>query len=130
VPKGSVETTSLGATRARIWLKEEELARLPILEQKIVERAHARLRGKLAYTAVGFELLPASFTLVELQQLYETILGKRIDKRNFRRRILELGILAPTGEERTQPRGRPAALYSFKPEVFNSLDSRGDILAF
>jgi 8-oxo-dGTP diphosphatase len=130
VPKGIVEAGGTANKPELAWLSETELGRLPVLEQKIVERAHSRLRGKLAYTAVGFELLPESFTLAELQQLYETILGKRLDKRNFRRRILELGILAPTGEERARARGRPAALYSFKAEVFHSLESRGDILAF
>jgi 8-oxo-dGTP diphosphatase len=112
------------------WLRESDLMLLPELQARIVLRAIARLRGKLAYTAVGFELLPQSFTLAELQQVYETILGKRLDKRNFRRRVLELGILSSTGEERIQARGRPAALYSFSAEVFQRLDSRGDILAF
>jgi len=114
----------------RAWFAERELTVLPPLEEKIVLRACQRLRGKLSYTAVGFELLPEQFTLVELQQLYEIILGKRLDKRNFRRRIAELGILESTGAERVQPRGRPAALFSFKPEVFERLESRGDILAF
>lgn len=119
-----------GAAPGTRWLRESELGVLPELQERIVQRAVQRLRGKLAYTAVGFELLPEQFTLAELQQLYETILGRRLDKRNFRRRIAELGIVVATGDEKAQARGRPAALYSFSAEVFQRLDSRGDILAF
>jgi 8-oxo-dGTP diphosphatase len=129
VPTRLVDLAADGAAQ-RAWFGQAELSVLPLLAEKIVERARQRLRGKLSYTAVGFELLPEQFTLAELQQLYEIILGKRLDKRNFRRRIAELGIVEATGAERTLPRGRPAALFSFKPEVFERLESRGDILAF
>jgi 8-oxo-dGTP diphosphatase len=129
VPRNLVDLTlSRGGQLG--WFTEQAQGILPPLQAKIVQRAHQRLRGKLAYTAVGFELLPEQFTLAELQQLYEIILGKQLDKRNFRRRITELGIVEATGTERVQPRGRPAALYSFKVEVFQALESRGDILAF
>ena len=80
---------------------------------KILEYAHRRLKNKLEYTAVGLELLPGLFTLTELQNLYETILGEKLDKRNFRKKILAMGILQPTKGYR---RGghRPAVLYRFK----------------
>jgi 8-oxo-dGTP diphosphatase len=131
VPAPAGDGVAPGGRRAAIrWLREHELSQLPDLQARIAQRAHQRLRGKVAYTAVGFELLPEEFTLAELQHLYSTLLGKRIDKRNFRRKIAELGIVSATGAERLQTRGRPAALYSFRPEVFQRLESKGDILGF
>jgi 8-oxo-dGTP diphosphatase len=72
-----------------------------------------RLRNKLEYTAVGLELLPPAFTLTELQNLYEAILNERLDKRNFRKKVLSIGILQPT---KSYKKGghRPAMLYRFK----------------
>lgn len=98
----------------------------------IVRVARNRLQGKLAYTAVGFELLPELFTMAELQRLYEIILGRELDKRNFRKKILDLGIVEDTGEFRAaeHQRGRPAALYRFQSQVFRNLEAKRDILAF
>jgi len=62
---------------------------------------------------IGFQLLPATFTLAELQQVYEIVLGRSLDKRNFRRRLKLLGLVEPTGERRQDGPGRPAALYRF-----------------
>jgi len=130
VPQALVATDSGAGDRQLGWFGESEQPPLSWEDSQIIRRAHARLRGKLAYTAVGFELLPPQFSLAELQKLYEVILGKRLDKRNFRRRIAELGILEPTGAERSRKRGRPAALYRFRAEVFQNLESKGDVLAF
>lgn len=113
------------------WFREDEQPKLVSGHAEIVQVARSRLRGKLAYTAVGFELLPDAFTLVELQQLYEVIMGKVIDKRNFRKKIIELGIVEPTGKRSSvRGRGRPALLFRFKPEVFKQLDLKGDIFPF
>ncbi|MEP1126339.1 MAG: NUDIX domain-containing protein [Ilumatobacter sp.] len=70
-----------------------------------------RLRGKLAYTPIGFELLPADFTLLELQRVHETILGRSVNKDSFRRTMLASGQLEPTGERQADVGHRPAALY-------------------
>jgi 8-oxo-dGTP diphosphatase len=91
------------------------VGRLPPLgfdHRKIVAKAVERLRAKLCYSTVGFQLLPTRFTLSELQAVYEVILGKPLDKRNFRRKMLSLSLLAPAGE--TKGHHRPARLYSFK----------------
>lgn len=79
----------------------------------IISYALKRLRYKLEYTAVGLGLLPDEFTLPQLQRLYETILGEKLDKRNFRKKIASLDLLAPTGK---MHKGgfRPASLYRFK----------------
>jgi 8-oxo-dGTP diphosphatase len=80
---------------------------------KIINYALKRLRYKLEYTAVGLELLSELFTLTDLQRLYEIILNEKVDKRNFRKKILSLGILEKT---KTFKKGahRPAMLYKFK----------------
>jgi 8-oxo-dGTP diphosphatase len=72
-----------------------------------------RLRAKIGYTTIASKLLPAEFTLSELQSLYEAILGKTLDKRNFRKKLLALDILKPLGKKVRGKRARPAELYSF-----------------
>lgn len=72
-----------------------------------------RLRGKLNYTPIGFELLPARFTLRRLQTVHEAILGKSVNKDSFRRRMLATGLLEPTGDREDEVGHRPAELYRF-----------------
>ena len=83
-------------------------------DASIVEYALQRLRWKIEYTNVVYSLLPDEFTLAELQSTYEAILGKTLDKRNFRKKILSLGIIKPSGKRRTGVQARPAQLYCFK----------------
>jgi 8-oxo-dGTP diphosphatase len=102
----------IDARDARWW----PVAALPPLvldHRRIIDYAHTRLRNKLSYTTVGFQLLPPRFTLSELQRVYEVILGRSLDKRNFRRKVELLGIVKPTREQRTSATGRPAQLYRF-----------------
>lgn len=91
---------------------------------EILRTGIRRLRAKLGYTTVAFELLPPKFTLSELQALYETILGRPLDKRNFRRKILSLGLLRPGPEKRAAGPHRPARLYSFKRGKSTLLESQ------
>ncbi|MEO7716629.1 MAG: NUDIX domain-containing protein [Capsulimonas sp.] len=79
---------------------------------QILEEAHKALRAKVEAGYVARGLLPARFTLTQLQEVYETLLGRDLDKRNFRKWILSLGILAQTTEE-VRGAHRPAALYEF-----------------
>ena len=95
------------------WFAVAELPPLAFDHATILECAVNRLRNKLEYTTVGFELLPAKFTLTRLQSLHEAILGKPLDKRNFRRRILALGLLKATKEMEATGR-KPARLYVFR----------------
>lgn len=82
---------------------------------EILGVAIKRIRGKLGYTPIGFELLPERFTLRQLQTVHETILQKKLNKDSFRRKMLASGLLQPTGElERSL--GRPAELYRFRRE--------------
>jgi len=72
-----------------------------------------RLRGKLDYTPVAFQLLPEAFTLYDLQKVHETVLARKLNKDSFRRRMLATGLLEPTGEQQEDVGHRPAALYRY-----------------
>jgi 8-oxo-dGTP diphosphatase len=96
---------------------------------RILHYAIERLRNKLEYTTVGFQLLPRTFTLTELQRVYEAILGRPLDKRNFRRKMELLGILTPLKEWR-RGGARPARLYSFSARKFEKLKDKGIIFPF
>ncbi|MGE3798268.1 MAG: NUDIX hydrolase [Thermomicrobiales bacterium] len=97
----------------------QPLSRRPVLspsDQRVVEYALFRLRAKLGYTTIAFHLMPELFTLSELQTVFETILDRTLDKRNFRRRMATLGILAGSRESRRDGSHRPAKLYRFLPD--------------
>ncbi|MBI3944168.1 MAG: NUDIX hydrolase [Chloroflexi bacterium] len=94
------------------WFSMYSLPILAFDHEKILKYALQRLRYKLEYTTLGFELLPEEFTLTELQQAYEMILNEKLDKRNFRRKILSTGIVEPTDRVRMGDH-RPARLYRF-----------------
>jgi 8-oxo-dGTP diphosphatase len=88
------------------------------------------LRRRVAEAPVCFDLLPAEFTLSELQALLEAILGRPVDRRNFRRKVQELNFLTPTGGSRREGAHRPAALYRFVPEQFAKYAARERALPF
>lgn len=105
------------------WFPTNNLPSLAFDHDEILAYAVRRLRYKLEYTAVGFELLPEEFTLTELQSTYETILGEKLDKRNFRRRILDAGVIEPTANLRTGE-GRPARLYHYRADAVAEVKAR------
>jgi 8-oxo-dGTP diphosphatase len=107
------------------WFAAAELPDLAFDHGMIVATALARLQGKLRYQPVGFELLPRKFTLSELQHLYEAIIGTDLDKRNFRKKVLDLGLLIPLDESRMSGRHRPAQLFRFDAKKYESLKKRG-----
>jgi 8-oxo-dGTP diphosphatase len=87
----------------------DQLPTLAFDHARILNYALERLRNKLEYTTVGFQLLPEKFTLTELQEVYETILGKQLDKRNFRRKLSLLKILKPLPEYRRGGNDQPSS---------------------
>jgi 8-oxo-dGTP diphosphatase len=93
------------------------------------KRLYERLRNKLEYTTVGFQLLPEKFTLGELQAVYEVILGRPLDKRNFRRKLALLGILKPLREWQRTGR-KPAQLFRFAAARFEKLKDKGILFPF
>lgn len=103
------------------WQPVHPLPHLAFDNEKVIRYAEERLRSKLEYTNVVYSLLPERFTLTRMQQVYEAILGEPLDKRNFRRRVVGLGIVKETGEFEKVGAHRPAMLYEFtsrKPMVF------------
>jgi 8-oxo-dGTP diphosphatase len=111
------------------WWAVRELPTLAFDHHKILDYALERLRNKLEYTTVGFQLLPPRFTLTELQEVYEVILGRKLDKRNFRRKLGLLKVLRPTREHRRGGR-RPARLYEFVASSFAKLKDKGILFPF
>ena len=106
------------------WFTISQLPPLAFDHAEIIDYAHTRLRYKLEYSSVGFQLLPDVFTLTELQQAYEIILGEQLDKRNFRRKILAAEILQETGEKQKEGEGRPAMLYRYREDAVAEVKTR------
>jgi 8-oxo-dGTP diphosphatase len=98
----------------RFWDAESPPSPLAYDHDAILAYAKQRLQWKVQYTNVMWSLLPATFTLSELQNAYETVLDRTLDKRNFRKKILSLGIVSPSGERSAHGRHRPAMLYRFE----------------
>jgi 8-oxo-dGTP diphosphatase len=116
-PEGGSDAASAG------WFSIDNLPTLAFDHSDILDYALRRLRYKLEYSAVGFELLPDTFTLTQIQSTYEIILGEKLDKRNFRRRILEANIIEPT-ESLHSGEGRPARLYRYRSDAVAEVKTR------
>ncbi len=99
------------------WFPAYEHPSLAFDHDQILEYTRQRLRSKLEYTTIGYQLLAPSFTLSELQEVYEAILNRPLDKRNFRKKVLSTGILEQIPETRKAGQHRPAALYRFNPRA-------------
>jgi len=99
------------------WFPVDELPPLAFDHAHILAYTLERLRGKLEYTHIGYQLLAPEFTLSELQEVYEAILNRPLDKRNFRKKVLSTGILEQTAHSRKSGQHRPAALYRFSPRA-------------
>jgi 8-oxo-dGTP diphosphatase len=106
------------------WFAVADLPPLAFDHEKIVEAARRRLRGKVRYQPIGFELLPRKFTLSQLQHLYETVLERELDKRNFRKKILSMGLLVDTGEIEQDVSHRAARLFAFNQKKYQALERR------
>lgn len=115
------------ATDARnaAWFAVDDVPGLAFDHPKILEMAHERLRGKVRYQPIGFELLPPKFTLRQIQHLYEVILDRPLDKRNFRKKILSMGILVELDEVETDVAHRAARLYKFDHRKYKRLTKQG-----
>ncbi len=107
------------------WYPIDKLPTLAFDHQQIIEYGHQRLRNKLEYSPIAFDILPESFTLSEIYQLYTTVLGETFaDYSNFRNRLIKLKFLEETGEKSSQGSGRPANLYRFDPIAFAPLKDK------
>ncbi len=107
------------------WYPLNQVPQLAFDHNQILEYGHRRLRNKLEYSPVAFEVLPDLFTLNDLYQFYTTVLGENFsDYSNFRSRLLKLGFLADTGIKTSRGAGRPASLYRFDAEAFSPLKNK------
>lgn len=107
------------------WFPVSKVPKLAFDHAEVLATALARLKGKVRYQPIGFELLPPKFTLSELQHLYEAVLGTELDKRNFRKKVLGFELLVPLKERQMAGRHRPAQLFRFDAERYEKLKRRG-----
>ncbi len=105
-----VLTPGPGVVEVR-WFSMDDLPALDADASEVVEYGRARVRAKAAYAPIALSLLPETFTLADLQVVYEAVLDRRLDTRNFRRDVLQAGVVEPTGASRADGPGRPAGLY-------------------
>ena len=108
-----------------LWFPISQTPKLAFDHADILAVALNRLKAKVRYEPIGFELLPAKFTLSQLQHLYEAVLGSALDKRNFRKKVLGYDFLIPLKEQQATGRHRPAQLYRFDAGKYKKLKERG-----
>jgi ADP-ribose pyrophosphatase YjhB (NUDIX family) len=118
--------TGIDSTEVK-WFRLDELPDLPFDHKHIIDVALSKLRSRVRYRPIGFELLPEKFTLPQLQALYEVILGKKLDKRNFRKKIMKMNLLKPLKEKDKNNVRRAAYLYKFDKHNYNKLKENGFI---
>ncbi|MBV7528561.1 8-oxo-dGTP diphosphatase [Chitinophaga jiangningensis] len=108
------------------WFNIKDLPDLAFDHATIINLAVGRLRNKIRYEPIGFELLDKKFPIADLEKLYETLLDRPIDRRNFQKKINHLGILIAHNEKQKQvSQGRPAKLFSFNEEKYFQLKKDG-----
>jgi len=108
------------------WFSISDLPKLAFDHRRVFEVAIERLRKKIRYEPIGFELLNRDFTIPELQQLYEAVLEQKLDKRNFRKKMMNTNLLIKTGEkQRRRMKGKPAYYYRFDKQKYEELIKKG-----
>jgi 8-oxo-dGTP diphosphatase len=109
------------------WFDINELPKLSFDHKEILDIAIKRLQGKITYEPIGFELLDKKFPFSDLEKLYTTLLGREIDRRNFRKKIVGLNILDELDEKVSKGLGRPANLFQFNQKRYFELKNEGII---
>lgn len=108
------------------WFNVKEIPPLAFDHEHILDMALARLRGKITYEPIGFELLDKKFPFSDLQKLYEALLGTSLDRRNFKKKILSFGFIEETQEkQKMEGSGRPGYLYQFNDRKYFQLKKQG-----
>lgn len=113
-------------TQAPVFFPVNELPDMAFDHKDIIKYAHERLKSKLTYTNAVFALLDPKFTMSQLQSAYEAVLGQKLDKRNFRKKYLSLGLIYETEEFMQEGAHRPARLYRFNQQKLESLSRSFD----
>lgn len=106
------------------WFDLKDVPKLAFDHNSILEKAKERLKNKIHYKPIGFELLNNEFPFSDLENLYQTILDKKIDRRNFRKKINSFGILKETDKIYKPASGRPAKLFKFDQKKYKELESK------
>lgn len=109
------------------WFDINELPNLSFDHKEILKTAIERLQGKITYEPLGFELLDKKFPFSDLEKLYSTLLGRDIDRRNFRKKIINLNVLDELDEKVSKGSGRPANLFQFNQNRYFQLKQEGII---
>ena len=109
------------------WFSIDELPKLAFDHEEILKIAIERLQGKITYEPIGFELLDKKFPFSDLEKLYTTLLGRDIDRRNFRKKIIGLNVLDELDEKVSKGSGRPANLFQFNKKRYFQLKKEGII---
>lgn len=122
--------TASGDSRRARWFDVESLPKLAFDHAKLLDLALGHLRRRLSRSPILFELLPPAFALSEMQSLCEAILGRALDRRNFRRKVLDAGFLAPVKNARREGQHRPAQLYKLVPKAFAAYAGKSWALPF
>lgn len=107
------------------WFPTDSVPELAFDHSSILSAAISRLKAKLSYQPIGFDLLPKEFLFSDLENLYCTILAKEIDRRNFRKKMLSFGIMEETDHFSSKKGGRPAKLFKFNLAKYQALEKEG-----
>lgn len=107
------------------WFNIKRIPRLAFDHKHIIDSAIKRLRGKIVYEPIGFELLDKEFPFSDLEKLYQVLLDNDLDRRNFKKRIMALGFLEEVNKTLQRKAGRPAKLYRFNKKKYFELKERG-----
>lgn len=107
------------------WFKVSDVPNLPYDHNKVLKTGLEQLRHKVRHEPVGFNLLPKKFTLLQLQELYEAILQKKLDKPNFRRKLINMNLLEPCKEKQIDVSHRAASLFRFDKKNYDRLTEKG-----
>lgn len=107
------------------WFSVNKLPDLAFDHQEIIDTALKRLRTKIQYQPIGFNLLNEEFPFSDLENLYKTIIGQEIDRRNFRKKIMSYGLLNETQNVKKEGSGRPGKLFTFNQEKYKELEEEG-----
>jgi 8-oxo-dGTP diphosphatase len=119
-PSEEIKKVQIDEVKEAKYFPIDSLPKLAFDHKKIIEVGFERLKNKIGYSSIVFGLLPKVFSLSDVQGIYETIYGKSIDKRNFRKWMISTGLLVSTGKKKSGQAHRPALLYKFaKREVVN-----------
>lgn len=123
-PENYVLHPGFTATDAQ-WFKISEVPELPYDHRDILDAGLTYLKHKVRHEPIGFNLLPKKFTLLQLQELYEAILDKKLDKPNFRRKLMKMNLLEQLKEKQTDVSHRAAGLYRFDKKIYDRLTEKG-----